>query len=227
MDSPPVSGEYRWRMGDAVHITRARDWTRSEETPISLDEWRAAALADPTFEDVFRWTRGRIVVEKPDDDTLGKALSLARQLRAYVVSDDGEVYENQHSPPAPTPRPRLTEQQKLMRHALDRGWFHGGWIRRGMVPRPVRLTIHSTDGHNFFLIVVYQSGPLREVDDQTPIDVVPLSSDLRIEPHRFLGRMVGFRLQTNGRRITVRVKEPEKWMRWLQHPARPVELQMT
>ena len=101
-------------MGYVVHITRAREWPRSEETPISLDEWRAAIAADPTRESdddqtasdwaghpdtanlpVFRWTSGRIVVERPDEHTVGKALSLAKYLHAHVVGDDGEVYEEQ------------------------------------------------------------------------------------------------------------------------------------
>lgn len=126
-----------------------------------------------------------------------------------------------------SPEAPLTDRQKLVRHALNHGWFHGGWVRRGVVPRPVRLTVHSTDGRDYFLIIVYQSGPLRDVDDRTPIDVVPLSSDLKIEPHTFLGRPVGFRLLANGERIAVRVKEPETWIRWLRHPEQPVTLQIT
>ena len=34
-------------VGYDVHITRAADWTRSEETPIALDEWLAYVERDP------------------------------------------------------------------------------------------------------------------------------------------------------------------------------------
>ncbi len=34
-------------MGYDIHITRASHWTQSEQTPITLDEWKAYVAADP------------------------------------------------------------------------------------------------------------------------------------------------------------------------------------
>lgn len=232
-------------MSYAIHITRAEEWTRSAKTPISLGEWRAVIATDPTLEcddqdepaadwsahpdsmsrPLFRWIDGRIEVERPDEATVAKALALAKTLQAQVIGDDGETY---HQPSTPDgSRAAVIDRQTLLAHALSRGWFHGGWVRRGVVPRRVRLTVHSLDGRNYFLIVVYRSGSLRDVDHRTPMQMIPLSPDLKIEPHGFFGRTIGFRLQANGERLTVRVKEPEKWIQWLRNPDQSVDLPIT
>jgi len=37
-------------MGYDLHITRADEWTESESSPITLDEWRAYVRGDPDLE---------------------------------------------------------------------------------------------------------------------------------------------------------------------------------
>ncbi|MBN1771563.1 MAG: hypothetical protein JXB32_09895 [Deltaproteobacteria bacterium] len=235
-------------MGFAVHITRASRWMSSEETPIALDEWRAVVAADPSLEPdaddetaadwnghsdqakrpSFRWTAGRIVVDRPDDCTVHKAQELAGVLRSAVIDDDGEVRREQRPARSPAVRSALKDRQELVRHALNRGWFHGGWVCRGILLRRVRLTVHTVDGSHHFLIVVHHPGPLRDVDDRTRVDVLPLTPDTVVEPNRFLGRTVGFRMRSSeGVEVAVRVREPGTWIRWLQHPDQPVTLAVT
>jgi hypothetical protein len=100
-------------MSYAVHITRATTWPASAQTPITLAEWRSVIDADPTLEPddddtaaaswnghlepedrpEFFWVGGRIVIQRPDVHAVGKAVELARVLRARVIGDDGEVYD--------------------------------------------------------------------------------------------------------------------------------------
>jgi hypothetical protein len=93
-----------------AHITRAPDWSISDEVQIPLDEWADVAAAagmvatrtpgvfyardaresgdDATFE----WRDGAITVEAPDRVTLARMIELAELLDAVVQGDDGEEY---------------------------------------------------------------------------------------------------------------------------------------
>jgi hypothetical protein len=100
-------------MGYDLHITRAEDWADNEESPISAEEWLAAAAADPElrlgspngpyFADWvdlrtgaergwLDWSDGDIFTKHPDRALLGKMLELAARLGARVQGDDGELY---------------------------------------------------------------------------------------------------------------------------------------
>jgi hypothetical protein len=98
-----------------IHITRAEHWTASDKQPITADEWLALVEADPELtidprnngpycvlwrahwvdgdHPWFDWFKGAINTKHPDRRTLGKALQIAKHLRAPVQGDDGEEYE--------------------------------------------------------------------------------------------------------------------------------------
>jgi hypothetical protein len=74
--------------------------------PISSEEWRAVASNDNDLREVspedfawraggsglFSWQDGVIIVDKPNDGAMLKALQLAGELGAVLLGDDGEVY---------------------------------------------------------------------------------------------------------------------------------------
>jgi hypothetical protein len=104
-------------VGWEIHITRAERWPDSDLHPITAEEWLALVEADPELTidprdngpyfalwmahwvggdyAWFDWFKGAVSTKCPDRKTLGKALEIARQLRARVQGDDGEEY---HSP---------------------------------------------------------------------------------------------------------------------------------
>jgi hypothetical protein len=233
-------------VADSVHITRAKDWNRSDEAPISLDEWRAAIVADgdlqrdkdddscavwtahPEWSELptFRWTKGRIVLDRPDEETIAKATDIARRLRARVVGDNGNTYHDsaRESTGALAARGFVADRPKLLRSALNEGVFHGGWIRDGLLPRRIRLTVHSADETNYFLIIVHRPD-LRNLAEADAIDIIPLAAVVTRAPETLLGMTVGFRLvMGDGKQIAVWVGEPELWLRWLADPTHPVTL---
>jgi hypothetical protein len=117
-DEAWTGGAGGFEMGYDIHITRARDWTESEKTPVALEEWlgairaasdlevresrHAAWTAHPGRLDVpLLFDRGEISIKNPDEPTLARAIALAQALNARVVGDDGEVYERPDVPPRP------------------------------------------------------------------------------------------------------------------------------
>jgi hypothetical protein len=101
-------------VGYDLHVTRAEDWSASDESPIALDEWLALATADPELvampengegffafghpdDDAggwFDWFEGNVYTKNPDKRLLAKMLTLASRLDAKVQGDDGEPYES-------------------------------------------------------------------------------------------------------------------------------------
>ena len=108
-------------MGYDFHITRAADWTQSEQQPISEAEWRELVDADPTLEvcqedyyaresngqreqfhpviwvthpgrPCFWHMDGKITKKYPDDALIDKMIEIAQKLNARVLGDDGEEY---------------------------------------------------------------------------------------------------------------------------------------
>jgi len=100
-------------MGWEVHLTRAEDWSQSDERPIAADEWLAVVEGDPELRidrangpyfavwsgpcsypegGWFDWTDGCITTKHPDRAILGKLLQLGEKLGGVVQGDDGEVY---------------------------------------------------------------------------------------------------------------------------------------
>ena len=125
-------------MGYDLHITRAQDWLGSESQPIGEADWRACVAADaeleltgavealpltyenpglavwrahPSGDSVwFDLRDGRVTVKNPDEATIAKALSIAKRLKARVVGDDGEEYEE----PGKGPRqPSLSLRERV------------------------------------------------------------------------------------------------------------------
>ncbi|SRR6266508_2993436 len=82
-------------MGYDLHITRAGDWSESEDAPIARRailrapiEPSHVAAADPErFE-------GNVFTKNPDKRILAKMLVLASRLDAKVQEHDGEPYES-------------------------------------------------------------------------------------------------------------------------------------
>ena len=100
-------------MGYDFHITRAEDWTESEDAPIAREEWIELASNDgelfpmPENGDAFYafggrdnphswfdWFEGKVFTKNPDKLVLTKMLELAGRLQARVQGDDGELYES-------------------------------------------------------------------------------------------------------------------------------------
>jgi hypothetical protein len=100
-------------MGYDFHITRAEDWSDSENCPITKDEWEAVIAADPELRldpkngqgfanwvdpvsgkerGWFAWSEGEISTKNPDRAQLAKMLLIAERFGAQVLGDDGEKY---------------------------------------------------------------------------------------------------------------------------------------
>jgi hypothetical protein len=100
-------------MGWEVHLTRAANWSDSDQHPITAEEWLAVVATDPelsidttngpyfavwsgpsSYPDGgwFDWADGCVSTKHPDQAILGKLLQLAARLGAVVQGDDGEVY---------------------------------------------------------------------------------------------------------------------------------------
>lgn len=95
-------------MGYELHITRAAHWTDSPAVPIAPAEWDAVVARHPQVdsagapeeyvvwlgdeEDVMLWPEnGQITVRLLGED-VDLLVTLAEQLGARVVGDDGETY---------------------------------------------------------------------------------------------------------------------------------------
>jgi hypothetical protein len=105
-------------MGYDLHITRAADWMDAEADPIEEHEWKAIVDADPTLtlnrHDFYEYDtpsgktvrlhpvmwgaqalwcdKGEITAKNPSDKLVAKMKSIAKQLGARVLGDDGESY---------------------------------------------------------------------------------------------------------------------------------------
>ncbi len=107
-------------MGYDLHITRAESWINSEETPISLDEWREYVNNDPEIkidpvnnhrddelivlwfgEDGiynelddrwFCWNEGQIYTKNPDNAAMRNMIQIANTLNAKLQGDEDEEY---------------------------------------------------------------------------------------------------------------------------------------
>jgi hypothetical protein len=96
-------------VGYELHITRADDWTASEDSPITEAEWQAAADADPRIE-VFDgnseptwksvdgpsmyWFEGQVTVKGVQTEAeIGEIAAFAANLGARLQGDDGETYD--------------------------------------------------------------------------------------------------------------------------------------
>lgn len=104
-------------MGYEYQITRAEFWPRSEENPISLEEWQALVSTDDELEQAnktehanwlgaadeegnrrdvyyttvfYYWSRGCIRAEPRDREAMKKMLEIAKKLKARVQGEDGE-----------------------------------------------------------------------------------------------------------------------------------------
>ena len=99
-------------MGYDLHITRRRYWP-DEGSDITADEWLAyvrrdselrlqpengphyavwsgpSELSDPWL----NWSSGEIYTKHPDPALIDKMVAIARELRATVQGDDGELYQ--------------------------------------------------------------------------------------------------------------------------------------
>jgi hypothetical protein len=99
-------------MGYDLHITRAAQWTESEASPITVEEWLAVVEQDPELglagdngpyfaiwrgqsedsEQWLDWSHGRIHTKNPTEPLVDKMIELSAILKADVQGDDGELY---------------------------------------------------------------------------------------------------------------------------------------
>lgn len=135
-------------MGYDIHITRAKRWDDSGRRPVLAHEWQACVSADDELERadgveartahsaakdeelavwrlhpsgvpvLFRYSGGQILVERPDEPTVAKALAVARRLNAWVQGDDGETLDDA------SPAPRAAALSLVQRWTAwrDRWW---------------------------------------------------------------------------------------------------------
>jgi hypothetical protein len=109
-----------------LHIVRTKNWLDASRTPITKRETdtliaRDTELAWSTTDYVdmsddtgavtrywmitwrgqpcFWWYRGQIQCSDPDEAQQSKLLQIARILNAFVVGDDGEIYDADSGPP--------------------------------------------------------------------------------------------------------------------------------
>ena len=74
--------------GAAEAVTPSGDRLRYENEGLAV--WTGHARHEGWFD----YRRGRIVVENPDQEVLGKMYAIAQRLSARVVGDEGEVYDD-------------------------------------------------------------------------------------------------------------------------------------
>jgi hypothetical protein len=99
-------------MGYDLHVTRAEAWPKSEDNPITAEEWLAVVRDDPELalagyngpyfalwdgpseypDPWFDWSHGEIYTKNPDVPMIRKMIGLAERLNARVQGDDGEEY---------------------------------------------------------------------------------------------------------------------------------------
>lgn len=98
-------------MAYQLHVTRASDWTYSDELPITAADWLklirtdSELVQDPRHGPYFvrwagaagrecwlEWAEGRIDSQYPDSALLKKLVAIAERLGAKVQGDGGEVY---------------------------------------------------------------------------------------------------------------------------------------
>jgi hypothetical protein len=109
-------------VGYDLHITRTADSSFSEDALISVEEWEAAARAEPRLVDVaglgwdsvppaatfvwldhdgpsLYWVGGEITVKGArSDEEVGAIAAFAARLRASLIGDDGESYDETGNP---------------------------------------------------------------------------------------------------------------------------------
>jgi len=121
-------------MGYDFHITRARFWAENTDCQISSDEWLECVEKDPELmlagengpyfvlwsspsgaEFWLDWSDGNVYTKNPDSALINKMVAVARELRASLQGDDGEIYRSSQDPPT-----------KLQPSALGRvrRWLH-------------------------------------------------------------------------------------------------------
>ena len=123
-------------MGYDFHITRASSWADNAKHQISSDEWLAYIDNDPELalagengpyfalwtgrsgseSPWLDWSDGNIYSKNPDSALVDKMVVVARELRAQVQGDDGEIYRNGHESPV---QPRASIRDRV------RGWVQG------------------------------------------------------------------------------------------------------
>ncbi|MCA9402344.1 MAG: hypothetical protein KC897_01070 [Candidatus Omnitrophica bacterium] len=132
-----------------LHITRADHWSENRGREISREEWKACVAKDPDLaafpemgEGFYRWTgpgrqasageawlgyrEGNIYTTYPDKDLYLKMLSLARDLRARLQGDDGEIYVQPDEYPGADMRPAAdTPPEKI---PFVRKYRNAHWI---------------------------------------------------------------------------------------------------
>ena len=102
-------------MGVEFHITRAEFWADNEDAQITADEWlnyvnndyelsrdvingdyQALWSGPSSYEAAWLdWSAGNIYTKWPDTYLYRKMLSIAKDLNAQVMDDDGTIYRDE------------------------------------------------------------------------------------------------------------------------------------
>ncbi|MGH6949920.1 MAG: hypothetical protein ACREH4_03550 [Vitreimonas sp.] len=97
-DTGPVVGELEWLSaieGDPTFRRPSREEVGKERrSPSSYAVWTAHPEGHDTW---FIWTNGQIDIKNPDEPMIAKAISIAARLGAQVVSEMGELFNEDGS----------------------------------------------------------------------------------------------------------------------------------
>jgi hypothetical protein len=156
-------------VGYDLHITRRKDWSQAGHD-ITAEEWLAYVQKDPELslspedgpyfakwsgeskypDPWLDWTEGNIYTKNPDEALIDKMAAMARELRALVQGDDGEIYQSGHEPPV-YPRPS----------ALDR---LRNWMRALRPAPPIREIIPPFQVGDRVMDVFHREATVTEID---------------------------------------------------------------
>jgi hypothetical protein len=130
-------------MGYDLHITRAKFHFENEGAWITADEWLRYVEEDPELklagyngdyhalwsgkseypDPWLDWFNGNIYTKNPDDPLIDKMVEIAKELKAKVQGDDGEIYigggsKNFLPPPEPDAPPPSRPRKSWLRRLL-------------------------------------------------------------------------------------------------------------
>lgn len=120
----------------------------------------------------------------------------------------------------------LPNPRRVLEFVLKHEFVLPVFAKRGLRIRAAKaaVTKGGTDHHQ--LLILYHVGPLRDVNERTKFDLIPLADVVETSLRKLFGRTIGVRVATKTAAWTLLVKEPETWLTWLRHPDRDIAFRL-